>query len=150
MLDAPFSVESIVVSTVSFCTKSYRLVSLSRWCTLCSLNGPLVGTEKKIEFLKENGLWVMKFCSWSLVSMLSTSGESPFGEGLNSSSDFLTIRCAPIPLLGESGALQSPCWESYRQWHRLRRSSRRRGPVGGLGPVAWVIRRRRMNRSRIG
>ena len=101
MLDAPLSVESIVVSTVSFCTKSYRLVSLSRWCTLCSLNGPLVGTEKKIEFLKENGLWVMKFCSWSLVSMLSTSGESPFGEGLNSSSDFLTIRCAPIPLLGE-------------------------------------------------
>ena len=73
-----------------------------------------VGTEKKIEFLKENGLYVMKFCRASLVSIDSCTGESAFGEGLDfskSSSLSLTsflfcgyayyFKCDPIPWLGE-------------------------------------------------
>jgi len=73
-----------------------------------------VGTEKKIEFLKENGLCVMKFCMASFVNMDCCTGESPFWEGLDlsySSSFSLTssiffcygyyFKWEPIPWLGE-------------------------------------------------
>lgn len=72
-----------------------------------------VGTEKKIEFLKENGLCVIKFYSASLVSMEAASDDSSFWLGLLLAEPSLLSsivlscagysacnKCEPIPLLG--------------------------------------------------